>query len=106
MSFARPTPPASCRHPSSFFPNSRRPGNPMTSRNRFLANLSIGTRLFALAGVTSLILLLVGWLAIDTLHRNTLALQKNMQTAVSVSVLVDDSREAQSELVTQWKEWK
>jgi methyl-accepting chemotaxis protein len=78
----------------------------MISRNRFLGNLSIGARLFALAGVTSVILLFIGWLAINTLHRSTVALQKNLQTAVSVGVLLDDSRNAQGQLVTQWKEWK
>lgn len=78
----------------------------MITRNRFLGNLSIGTRLFAMAGVTSVILLVVGWMAINTLHRSTQSMQKNMLTAVSVGVLLDDSRNAQADLVAQWKEWK
>ena len=78
----------------------------MISRQRFLGNLSIGTRLFALAGVTSVILLVIGWMAISTLQRNTTSLEKSLQTSVSVGVLLDDSRDAQRELVTQWKEWK
>jgi methyl-accepting chemotaxis protein len=78
----------------------------MISRNSILGNLSIGTRLFALAGVTSAILLIVGWLAIDTLHRSTVAMEKNLASAVSIGVLLDDSREAQGDLVSQWKEWK
>jgi methyl-accepting chemotaxis protein len=78
----------------------------MISRTHFLGNLSIGTRLFAMSGAMSVLLLVVGWLAIDSLRRNTLALEKNMQTAVSVAVLLDDSRDAQAQLVGQWKEWK
>lgn len=78
----------------------------MNSRNRFLGNLSIGTRLFAMAGVTSVILLVVGWLAINALRKSSDSLQSNMKTAVSVSVLLDDSRNAQADLVGQWKEWK
>ena len=78
----------------------------MISRHRILGNLSIGTRLFALAGVTSFILLVVGWLAIDSLHRSSLSLEKNLKTAASVGVLLDDSRNTQGELIRQWKEWK
>jgi methyl-accepting chemotaxis protein len=78
----------------------------MITRNRILGNLSIGTRLFALAGVTSVILLVVGWMAINTLHRSTVSMEKNLQTAVSVGVMLDDARDAQGELVKQWKEWK
>jgi methyl-accepting chemotaxis protein len=78
----------------------------MINRNRFLGNLSIGTRLFALAGATSVILLTIGWMAITTLKRSTVSLEKDLQTAVSVGVLLDDSREAQGQLIEQWKEWK
>jgi methyl-accepting chemotaxis protein len=78
----------------------------MISRTRFLGNLSIGTRLFAMAGVTSVILLVVGWLAINALFESKVSLEKNMRTAVSVGVLLDDSRSAQADLITQWKEWK
>jgi methyl-accepting chemotaxis protein len=78
----------------------------MITRNRILGNLSIGTRLFAMAGVTSVILLVVGWLAIDSLFKSKTSLETSMKTAVSVGVLLDDARNAQADLVTQWKEWK
>ena len=44
----------------------------MISRHRILGNLSIGTRLFALAGVTSFILLVVGWILVLTAVNNDL----------------------------------
>jgi methyl-accepting chemotaxis protein len=69
-------------------------------------NLSIGTRLFAMAGITSTILLAIGWLAITSLQRNTQTLEQNLAISSSIGHLLDDSRDTQGELVKQWKEWK
>ena len=69
-------------------------------------NLKIGTRLFAMAGITSVILAIVGWFAISSLQRSTKNLETSLATAKQVSQLIDDARGNQVDIVKQWKEWK
>ena len=69
-------------------------------------NLKIGTRLFAMAGITSAILLGMGWMALVSLQQDVTSLQKTLADSYSVTNLVDDARDTQVQLVEQWKEWK
>jgi methyl-accepting chemotaxis protein len=69
-------------------------------------NFSIGVRLFAMAGVTSIILLVVGWLALNALQHTSNTLAASMDTAGRITSLVDNARDTQGQLVKQWKEWK
>jgi methyl-accepting chemotaxis protein len=69
-------------------------------------NLRIGTRLFIMAGITSVILLIVGWMAISALQRSTNTLDASLETSHRVATVIDDARDTQGELVKQWKEWK
>jgi methyl-accepting chemotaxis protein len=71
-----------------------------------LNNVRIGTRLFAMAGITSAILLLVGWLGISALARSTESLETTLSASTSIARLIDNARDTQGELVEQWKEWK
>jgi methyl-accepting chemotaxis protein len=69
-------------------------------------NLRIGTRLFAMAGITSTILLFVGWFGLNALNRSTQSLENSLQAAHSVALVIDNARGTQALLVDQWKEWK
>src|SRR5437762_3560513 len=69
-------------------------------------NLSIGTRLFTMAGVTSLILVIVGWIAIRALQSSATTLDQSLASSVRITAMIDNARDTQGELVKQWKEWK
>ncbi|HEX7938013.1 MAG TPA: Tar ligand binding domain-containing protein, partial [Gemmatimonadaceae bacterium] len=69
-------------------------------------NLKIGTRLFAMAGITSIILVIVGWMALGSLQRSTTTLEQSLAVSHQIANAVDDARDTQGELVKQWKEWK
>src|ERR1044071_5622205 len=69
-------------------------------------NLKIGTRLFAMAGITSLILLIVGWFALRSLQHSTKNLETSLATSNKIADVIDQARDSQGELVEQWKEWK
>jgi methyl-accepting chemotaxis protein len=69
-------------------------------------NFKIGTRLFAMAGITSAILLAIGWMSLTAMQRNVKSLQQTLSSSYSVTLLVDNARHTQGELVEQWKEWK
>jgi len=71
-----------------------------------LNNVKIGTRLFAMAGLTGLIMLIIGWLSLASLQRSTNTLRESLATAARVTEVVDNTRDTQGELVKQWKEWK
>jgi len=69
-------------------------------------NFSIGVRLFAMAGITSAILLVIGWIALNSLQRSSVSLSSSLTTAGQITEVVDHARETQGDLVKQWKEWK
>ena len=69
-------------------------------------NLRIGTRLFLMAGITSAILVIVGWLSLTAMQRSTATLEKSLGSSHSIASVIDRSRDTQGELVKQWKEWK
>jgi methyl-accepting chemotaxis protein len=69
-------------------------------------NLKIGTRLFIMAGITSAILLVVGWMSLASLRRSTETLDKSLAAAHDITNAVDNARDTQGQLVKQWKEWK
>jgi methyl-accepting chemotaxis protein len=71
-----------------------------------LRNFKIGTRLFAMSGITCVILLIVGWLSIRSLSQSTATLQSSLNSAYSVTTIVDRARAAQGMTIDQWKEWK
>jgi methyl-accepting chemotaxis protein len=71
-----------------------------------LNNFRIGTRLFGMAGLTGLIMLIIGWLSLASLQRSTTTLRESLATAARVTEVVDNTRDTQGELVKQWKEWK
>jgi len=73
---------------------------------RFLRSLSIRVRLFAMAGISSAILLIVGWIGLASLQRSTETLQTSLTQSVRIATLIDEARDTQGELVKQWKEWK
>jgi len=69
-------------------------------------NFSIGARLFAMAGITSVILLVIGWIALSSLQHSSQTLASSLTSAEAITNLTDNARDAQGELVKQWKEWK
>jgi methyl-accepting chemotaxis protein len=69
-------------------------------------NLKIGTRLFLMAGITSIILLVVGWMGLSALRRSTDTLERSLDVSQQVSGVIDNARDTQGQLVKQWKEWK
>jgi methyl-accepting chemotaxis protein len=69
-------------------------------------NLRIGTRLFIMAGITSTILLVIGWMALSSLRRSTDQLSQSLAVAQQISNAIDNARDTQGELVKQWIEWK
>ena len=71
-----------------------------------LNNVKIGTRLFGMAGLTGLIMLIIGWLSLASLQRSTTTLRESLAMAARVTEVVDNTRDTQGELVKQWKEWK
>jgi methyl-accepting chemotaxis protein len=71
-----------------------------------LNNIKIGTRLFAMAGVMGIIMLVLGWLALKDLKESTVQLERSLNTAASITEVVDRARDTQGQLVKQWKEWK
>jgi methyl-accepting chemotaxis protein len=71
-----------------------------------LRNFKIGTRLFAMSGITLAILLIVGWLSIRSLSHSTETLLTSLNSAYSVTTVVDRARNSQAETIDQWKEWK
>src|SRR5205814_1583894 len=75
-------------------------------RPTMFRNFRIGTRLFAMAGITSVILLIVGWMALNAMQRTTVTLEKSLGTSHSIASVIDHARDSQGELVKQWKEWK
>jgi methyl-accepting chemotaxis protein len=70
------------------------------------SNLKIGTRLFAMAGVTSAILFIIGLLSLNALRRQLNALDETLKQSYAVARVIDNARDTQGELVDQWKEWK
>src|SRR5437868_798903 len=70
------------------------------------SNLKIGTRLFAMAGITSAILLAIGLLALNALRRELRALDDTLVQSYAVTRVIDNARNTQGQLVEQWKEWK
>jgi methyl-accepting chemotaxis protein len=71
-----------------------------------LNNVRIGTRLFAMSGLMTAIMVVLGWLALSELKQSTARLERSVATAASVTGVVDRARDTQGELVKQWKEWK
>ncbi|MGH7677990.1 MAG: methyl-accepting chemotaxis protein, partial [Gemmatimonadaceae bacterium] len=71
-----------------------------------LNNIRIGTRLFAMAGIMGVIMLVLGWLAIRDLKKSTDDLDRSLARAEQVTEVVDHARDTQGQLVKQWKEWK
>ena len=69
-------------------------------------NFKIGTRLFAMAGVTSAILIAIGLLSLNALQRQLGTLDKTLTESYAVTRVIDNARDTQGELVEQWKEWK
>jgi methyl-accepting chemotaxis protein len=59
-----------------------------------------------MAGITSTILLIVGWMALSSLQRATQTLESTLESSYSIAQLIDGARDTQGELVEQWKEWK
>jgi len=71
-----------------------------------LNNFRIGTRLFGMAGMSGLIMIIIGWLSLASLQRSTTTLRESLATSARVTEVVDNTRDTQGELVKQWKEWK
>ena len=69
-------------------------------------NLKIGTRLFAMAGITCAILIAVGLLSLTALKRQLETLDRTLTQSYAVTRVIDNARDTQGELVEQWKEWK
>jgi methyl-accepting chemotaxis protein len=69
-------------------------------------NLRIGTRLFLMAGITSAILVIIGWLSLSALQRSTATLESSLAKSHSIAAVIDHARDSQGELIKQWKEWK
>ena len=71
-----------------------------------LNNIKIGTRLFTMAGVLGIIMLILGWLSLTALKSEVATLDASLAKAAAVTEAVDKARDTQGQLVKQAKEWK
>jgi methyl-accepting chemotaxis protein len=71
-----------------------------------LSNFRIGTRLFAMAGITSLILALIGWSGLRTLANTMDTMQQVDALQGTVNSTIELARTTQLDMQRQVQEWK